>query len=901
VRRLRSVLEVGSRRSRPAAGLEPPRGRGNFIGGLLPDLRFVLRGLRRNLGFAAVVIMTLAIGIGITTSVFAVIDAVLLRPLPYEAPGRLVSLRQQLPGVPEVRYGLSPANLRDVRQLNRVFTGVAAIGRPFPNDRANLTGGDDPVQVGLLRASAELFEILGVDAVVGRTFRPEDDEPGAPAVAIVSYGLWQRAFGGDPEVIGTAIRLDDEPHVLIGVTPRDFLFAYPNIGGAPDVWLPRPIAENAWNNRSNASFGAIARLLPGSTLEQARSDVANISAALAEQYPEEFVVSADWSPTGRDEVMTVPVESFQDEVTQSTRLLLLSLLGGGAVVLLVACVNVAGLLLARAVAREPEMLLRAAIGAGRARLGGQVLAESAVLAAFGGIAGLVLAHWLTDVIVAAAPSMSFYNASLPLLSRIEMNAGVMRMWLATCVVAALCCGLLPSLRAARIAPHVGLRGAHGSRSRRPGTTGGGRLLAAAQVALTIMVLIAAGLLTTTLNHLRAIPLGFEPAHSQVMRAKLSRSRFTQQVPGASERGVWFSMRSERARLVRDVVQRLESRPEIEAAGAVDILPLSFVYSGPVHLEGVEPIPDDVGNVGELDGLPITGQALMQEATPGAFRALGIPLLRGRTFSWADDAAAVPVAVVNRRFEQQFGIDGATVGRRALIRSGGAWRPVEIIGVVDDVLNERYAGRWFNEGYRGYATVYVHYARPPVYGLNYVDTHLQLNFVARHRGEASIVAAAMAEIFRELAPETPIATIESLHGYAATPLADRRFFSWIMGSLALVSLLLALIGVYGVMAFDVGRRVHEVGVRMALGAEAASVVRMIAGEGFRIALLGALLGLLGALATTRLLESWLYEVSPTDPFVFTALPIAMVAVALVACWIPARRAARVDPIESLRAE
>jgi predicted permease len=854
--------------------------RGEVMDALWQDLRIGTRLLRKNPGFTAAAVLTLAIGIGATTAVFSVVDAVLLRPLPYDEPHQLVELHQIDPTRPELFFGVHPATFLDWRERNRVFTGVAAVNAL--GSGANLTGGAEPLHIKTFRVSANFFDILGVEAAHGRTFRPYDESPGAPGVAMMSYGLWQRAFGGDLNLIGGTIRLNDTPYTLVGVTPRDLSFAHRLLGSGPDVWLSQPLGPNAATDRRSFSLMAVARLRPEVTLQQAQVEMRAIAAALGTEYP-------------RTAGASVAVENFQDELVKKVRLSLLALMGAVVFVLLIACVNVANLLLAHATVRQREMALRAALGANRSRLARQVLTESLLLTSLGGAGALLLTRGIIGVLTVVASAEQLGPNSIPLLSRVQMDGGVLAVALLTCLVTTIVCGLVPTVRTSQVDPgpalQFGGRLAE-QRQRFPGR----QLLMAGQVALALILLIGAGLLTTAASRLKDIPLGFNPENIETMRVNLSQAKYVVESRAPNGRGTVFSIRPERARLVRDFVGRLEALPSVDAAGAVNVLPLTIRSGGRVHVVGTEPV-----GAREVDGVLVNGSATMQEASPDYFRTMEIPLLYGREFSWSDDETAPGVAIVDQGFVEEFQLEGNAVGTQLLVRDGSTWRPIEIVGVVGRVLQVPYGGSLFDQGFLGFPTMYFSYQQTPGYNRSQVGARMPIEFVVRHNGDRRAMTTAMREIFPRYDPEAPIVSVESMKDYVARALANRRFYTLLMGSFSAISLVLALVGVYGIMTFQVSQRVHEVGVRMALGARAGEVVRMIVSEGSRVAVLGTLVGIAGAMAATRLLSAWLYEVSPTELFVFLSLAIVMVVVTVLACLIPARWAARADPMEALRAE
>jgi len=866
----------------------------SVLGDFTTDARIALRCLGRDPSFAAVTIVTLALGIGAAAAVFSVLDAVLLKPLPYPEPDRLVQVREYQPNPEFARlWAVSPANLADWQERNRVLTGIAPINN-WPTGWVNLVGGTEPLRIGSRRVTREFFEVLGVGAALGRVLSEDDDAPGAPPVVVLNHSLWRTAFGGDPGVVGRTLRLDEEAHTVIGVMPEGFFYMLPT---GPDLWRNGAIPADTRTERNSRTLAAVARLAPGVTLERAQAEMDAIALQLAEAYPD----TNRESQTG--EAWGVRLLPMHDWIVEEVRPSVLVLGGGVALVLLIAWINVTNLLAARVVARRQEFAVRTAIGAGRGRVARQVLTEALVLSTAGGLAGLAIARTLVLLFGAAAPApgggaTGLATGAIPLLSRAGIGPWVVAMTALTCLVTAGACGLGPMLHAARTQIREGLM-ASGLRG------GGGRdvvskLLVAIEIALSLVLLIGVGLLVRTMHSISEIPTGFTAEGAQVMRAPLTRERYAMLVEGeAGTASARWGLRPERTALVDDILARVRALPTVEAAGAINILPFedpwAFAYGGSIHLEGAER-----QSRRELEGVAVHGFANIANATPGYFEAMGIPLLVGRTFVESDREGAPVVAIVNRELLDSLEITDP-IGRRIKFRDGGAWRDAEIVGVVENVLQFGYYSNALRNDLRSRGMVYLPYAQSaPLSNRYYIDFHTTVNVVARHRGEGEAVGVAMRDIFREADPETPISFVGSLEGYMAENLADRRFQMLLIGALAAVALVLALVGAYGVMAFQVGQRNHEIGVRMAVGAPPGDVAAMIVGEGARVAVAGALLGVLAGVGATRLLAPWLYGVGPTDPAVFATLSALMVGVAVVACWVPARRAARVDPIETLRA-
>jgi putative ABC transport system permease protein len=867
------------------------------------DLKFGFRSLRRNPGFATVAILTLAIGIGANAAVFAVADAVLFRPLPYEEPGRVVILHERSWPPSEENAYVAPANFFDWRERNRVFMDMALL----EGSEANLTGSAEPQRVYAHRVSGNFFGIVGVNAMVGRGFLPEDSVPETAPVVVISHALWQRAFRGDPGVVGRTIRLDESPHAIVGITPADFSFNSVLTGGTPDLWVSAPVTPELRADRRHAGlFLGVARLRAEVTLEQAQAEMDGIAAALAAEYPEANANARSGAHLG------VSVGSVhQNAVSLAQPFVLFSMALAG-LVLLIACINVANMLLARAAARRREFALRAALGAGRRRMVRQLLTESVLLAVLGGAGGLLLARLAVAGLLAWGPHPSsgwYLGSAIPLLSRVGIDARGLTATTVMCVVTVVVFGLAPALRAAGRDPLRGLRIAESS-------TGWRRrffdrnVLVAVEVALSLVLLIGVGLLGATFARLYDMPKGFNAEGVQVMAVELPRARYMAESGALGTAQATWTVRPIHAQRVRDIVQRVERLPGVDGVAAINIVPFgggrtihSTIHSGWVHVEG------RAASEYVFAGVPVTQDksgelhyAALRMVTPGYFQVMDIPLLGGRDLSWSDDRGAPGVVIVDRGLADWYWPGETALGKRVQARIGREWRSLEVVGVVGTVWQHGFYPDAIEMEQQITGRMYIPYAQPAsAYPPRRVGVLTGVNVVARHRVDEQAVAASMMEILRELDPEAPVARLESMENSIARNLADRRFHLLVIGSFSGIAAVLALIGVYGVMAFQVGQRVHEIGVRMALGARATGVVRMVVGEGSRVAALGALMGVAGAMAATRLLSNWLYGVSPTDPVVFVPLAGLMVGAAVLACWLPARRAAQVDPMTSLRAE
>ena len=880
----------GSRSSGTGPGMTPrtPRdvvretARFAFVDGLLMDLKFAVRGLRRNPGFAAVAILTLAIAIGANTAIFSVVDGVLLTPLPVFEPENLVVVMEHhaIRDGSFRQYAVSPANFLDWQERNHVFSGMTLIA----DATATLDDSDDAEQLQGLRVSANFFEVVGVPAELGRTFRPEEDAPDAPSVVVISHGLWQRAFAADRAAIGEVVSLSGAPHTIIGVAPASFSFARIRGGSADtatrDFWALDPFGRFARTERRNRLLSVVARLGPGVTVEQAREEMHGIAEALAAEYPDINVNRI----TG--EANSVYVGGLHRSLVGNMRPALWMLMGAVGLVLVIACTNIANLLLVRAAARRREVAVRAAIGAGRLRLARQALTEAVLLAAFGGAGGLLLAWWAVPTILPLAP----VDIPPPLLRNVGIDGGVLAFTTLVCLGTAIAFGLAPALRSSGNGPGPGLRGVdeEGARGRWLPRR---QLLVATEIALALVLMVGLGLLAATFTRLYTIPLGFD-----------TNDAYTASISLAGSRGRSVAENRETAELIRMVVGRLEALPEVETAAATNLLPLRTNTAGSdLQIEGR---PIRAGESAELGSTVNEANepdfAMLRYVTPGYFEALRIPLLRGRRLAWLDDTSVGDVAVINETMAEEYWPGQNPIGRRVATTSpgwtaGDALQFVEVVGVVGNIWERNHyaiTDDWVGSPFP--PTMYAPIAQRRV---------RSVNFVVRQRGTDAGFVSAVAGALRSIDPGRRVEGPEPLEDYVIGLLVsdELRFCTVIIGIMTGIALLLALMGVYGTMAFHVAGRTHEIGVRMALGSRAGAIVALFVGQALRIAVLGAVGGVLIALGTTHLLSRWLYEVSPTDPLVFASLSTVMVAVAVLACWIPARRAARVDPITSLRAE
>jgi putative ABC transport system permease protein len=806
---------------------------------LLQDVRYGARMLRKNPGFTAVAVVALALGIGANTAIFSVVNAVLLRPLAFPEPDRLVTLAEN-----NLRRGVdhssvSYPNFADWREQNASFESAAA---SMESD-FNTSIGDQPERVQAAIVSASLFHVLGVEPVLGRGFTDEEDRPGAGPVVVLGYGFWQQRFGGDPGVIGRSIPVEGLNVTIVGVMPAGFRFP---VGTTPVPMLaPLSFLSADMQGQRGAHFlSVVARLRPGVTLEQARADMDAIGQRLAAQYPD----------SNTDTSVTVTL--LHERLVTDVRPALLVLLGAVGFVLLIACANVANLLLVRSTARRKEIAIRAALGAGRWRVVRALLTESTLLACLGGALGLLLAIWGTDVLISVGPT------GLVRVDEISVDGRVLGFTVAVSLVTGIVFGLLPALHASRIDLSEALKegGANRVASARDRVRSA---LVVTEVALSVVLLIGAGLMVRSFARLLDVDPGFRPDHVVTAQLTLPDATYTepQQVAAFYDR----------------VLDRLRQIPGVQSAGAVTTLPLDGSrISVSYEVEG-QPTPPGLQQSAGFDAV-----------SPGYFRTLGIPILTGRDFTDQDRADGRPVIIVNEAMARRCWPGQDPIGKRITsgITMDDGDPPVrEVVGVVGDVRHNSLSSE-------ARAAYYIPFAQVPM-GM--------ATLAVRTAAEPAAVTSAMRAAVRDVDSNQPLYNARVMEQVVAESVATPRFYATLLGIFGAVALVLAAVGIYGVMAYSVTQRTHEIGVRIALGAQPLQVLRLVVGHGLALALVGVGIGLAAAFALTRLMSSMLFGVSATDPLTFGGLAALLVGVALLACYVPARRASRVDPMVALRYE
>jgi putative ABC transport system permease protein len=816
----------------------------------LHDLRYALRTLRRSAAVTLVIVASLAIGIGANTAVFSVVNALLLKPLPYPDPGRLVVLWLRSPGINIPQDWPSPGQYIDVQTENRSFEEMSiSQGRS-----GTLLGLDEPQRVEALLTSSSLFHLLGAKPLYGRLLLPEEDRPGRAPVVILSHGFWRRVFGGDPNIIGRTLTLNNitagagdakNQFEVAGVLSPDFFLndeVMPTVASIRqmDVFLPLPFGADAVvNRRGDENYNLMARLKPGVTIAQAKSDVAAIAGRIREK-------------DKRDRTFTIDVVPLLESVVGDVRRAVLVLLGSVTIVLLIACANVANLLLTRATSRQKEVAVRTALGANWRRLVRQLLTESLLLGLMGGAVGLLIAKGALSIVRSVNPG------NIPRLDAIGLDGTVLAFTFGVSIVTGLVFGLVPALRASRVDLNTSLR-AGGRNTQGEGGFGSSRrrlrsLLVVSEVAFSLMLLIGAGLLIRSFVRLQNVSPGFDP--NGVISLRL----------GATARQ--FQDRDAAVAHFRAFGDALAAVPGVESRGAVSSLPFtSSVGWGSINVEGWTPQPGQ-----EL-------QVDIRAATPDYFRTMRIPLVKGRVFADLDlPQSAEQVVVIDEKFAERFWPNGDAIGKHLWFDPKNK---LTIVGVVGTV-------KQYGLDIDGRIVVYRPGPNPGYH-------------VARTSSDPALVASTFVRKIHELDPTMTVFDVRTMSDRMSGSMARQRFSTLMLGAFAIFALILAIVGVYGVMSYLVTQGARDIGVRMALGAQRSRIVLMVLRQGMELTGAGVVIGLIGAALLTRVMASLLFGVSATDAITFSTVTLILIAIAVLASYIPARRATRVDPVVALRDE
>lgn len=815
---------------------------------ILQDLRYAARMLRKNLGLTLVIILSLAIGIGANTAIFSVTDALLLRPLPYPHPDRLALLWLRSPGIGIPQDWPSPGQYNDLKTQSHVFDTVALV----IDDSPTLTGQTQAVRIDAIVATSNLLDMLGAKPLLGRTFLPDEDSPGKPATAVLTYGLWKRLFGGDPQILGRSITLDAKQYTVVGVLRPDFGVnreVIPTIGGInrAEIFLPMPLSAKDLNNYGPEDYNIVARLKPGVTTLQAQADVDIIANRIRERFK-------------RDRTFTISVVPMLDQVVGNVRRSVLVLLGAVSLVLLIACANVANLLLARAAGREKEVAIRTALGARWSRVVRQLLTESILLALLGGAAGLLISAGALYLVRTINPG------DIPRVDEIGMNGGVLLFTFAIAIVTGIIFGLVPALRSVRVDLNSALKSGG-----RTSQNGGGLniahdrirgLLVTAELALSLMLLVGAGLLIRSFVRLLSVPPGFNVDNVMSMHISPTDPKYRQD-------------RAARVRFYEDVGTHIKVLPGVTSEGATGVLPLTTAVSwGGISVEGWVP-PANQPEI-QVDQRPVT---------LGYFRTMEIPLTRGRDFSDGDTETSQQVVIIDQKMAEYFWPHGDPIGQHVKPGSNPKDPWFTIVGVVGVVKQ---------------------------YGLD-TDTRMviyypykqqaagEMYLVARTSSDAASLTGSMVDAVHAVDPNVPVFDIATMQERLHRSLARQRFSMAMLGAFAVFALVLAAIGVHGVMSYLVTQSTRDIAIRIALGAQQRDVLRLVVLQGMVLAGVGVVAGLIGAFGLSRVMASLLYGVRATDLLTFGAVAFLLALVALAACYIPAMRAIRVDPLVVLRYE
>src|SRR6266550_4403644 len=809
---------------------------------LIKDIRHAITSLLKHPGFTAITVITLALCIGANTAMFSVINAVLLRPLPYRDPARLVTIWEQSPEREMYQLPVSLANMRDWINQNQSFEQISAY--TFTN--LNLTGTGEPARLGTVRASANLFPLVGAIPTIGRSFLPEEDKKGANHVVVLGHALWQSRFGSDPGIVGKPLTLNNQSYTVVGVMasnsqfPVGFGYMGKVLNDPIDLYVPLA-ASGREIERGNYSFFAIGRLKPGVKIDQARAEMTTIEGRLEKEYP------------GGNTGIGISLIPTQEQTVKDIRPALLVLFGAVAFLLLIACANIANLLLARAASRKKEIAIRTALGASRLRVLRLLLTESLMLSLAGGGIGFLLALWGTDALVALEPD------NIPRLSEVGVDARVFLFTLSVSVVTGIVFGLIPGMRTARPdlneALKEGPRGSTGS----AGSKGTRSVLVVLEVALSLVLLVGAGLMIKSFLRLQQTNLGFNPENVLAVSLTLPESRY----PGDRQQAGFF----------QETLARLQSVSGVQSAGATTSLPLTLSVNGSdFRIEG-QPEPE-------------AGKELiinMSSVSPGYFQTLGVPLMKGRDFSDRDNKDAPKTAIINSDLARTYFPNENPIGKRIKFTDTDTW--ISIVGVTGDV-------KQLGQDIGVKPEIYFPYLQVPA---------ASMSVVVRTANEPMSLTGAVKTQIQIIDKDLPIDDAKTMQQLLANSKSGRRFNLILLTGFALVALVLAMVGIYGVMSYTVAQRTHEIGIRVAVGAQSRDVFRMVIGQGMVLAMIGVAFGLVGALALTRLMTSMLFGVEATDPATFISIALLLTGVALVACYIPGRRATKVDPLVALRYE
>jgi putative ABC transport system permease protein len=814
---------------------------------MLHDGRFAVRNLMRSPGFTAIVVLTLALGIGASTAIFSVVNAVVLRPIDYPEPQRLVRITSELRGFGATDTGVAPAELVDYESRTDLFVAVAGL---LPIS-ANVTGGDTPERVEMMLVGWRYFSVLGVAPAYGRIFAPEDDTPGVANIAVVSDGFWRRRLSADPGAVGRTIVIDEDPILVVGVMPPGFRHPGRTLQTEVDVWSPAGFRGpgSAPPSRSRRRLeGCLARLQPGVTLDLAQARLNDYGATVGRQFPSDYPRQNDWRPR---------VVPLQNDIVGGVVTPMIILLCGVGLLLLVACVNIAHLVLARSAGRRQEMAIRQALGASDGRLVWQLMTESALLAAAGGALAMLVASWGLRGLIALAPGR------VPRIEEAVLDVTAVLVTGLIALAVTVVFGVLPAFHMRRLETFAALKegGPGRGTDRRGGRARDG--LVAAEVAMATVLLIGAGLLVRTVVGLLNVPVGFQTDHLVTARIALPR-------PNDPARAAYLDP-ARRVAFYREALRRIAALPGVERAAMSTQIPLGG-FSPPLF---VEIQGSDTGDPGVR---PVMHNF---QVSTGYFETMAVRIRRGRGFAESDRAGAEPVVIVSETAARMFWRGRDPIGGRVRLTPDEPW--MTVVGVAGDVLNRRLTEA----------------PQPILYRPLDQSSDLSLALLLRTRGETTTLGEGVAREVRAVDPDVPVYSVRTMPELIAAAVAQRQFLMRLLVTFGALATALALLGIYGVMAYSVSQRTREIGIRMAIGARAADVSRMVMRRGMALTAAGVVLGIAASLGLSELVRSQLFGVQPSDPLTLTTVLVLMTGVAAVAAWLPARRAARVNPLVALR--
>jgi predicted permease len=813
---------------------------------VLSDVRYAIRTLLKSPGFAIVSIIVLALGIGANTAMFSVVNAVLLRPLPFADPGRLVQIwhvppPKSFPGM--TQFAVAPANYLDWRSQNHVFEQMAI----YTGAEYNLTGKGQPLSVPAATVEPSFFSVLRIPPVHGRGFVEGEDQPGRANVVVLSHAFWQNHFGSDENIVGRKITLNGVNYTVVGVMPTSF-----RSPSWAQIWTPLVWTDKDRAVRGEHHYMVVARLKPGADLQQAQTEMNTISRRIEQQYPED---DKGWG------ALIVPL---REEMVGEARPALLVLLGAVAFVLLIACANIANLVLARTLARRKEIAIRAALGANRVRLLSQVLTETTMLALAGGALGLMVAHYGVALIV------RFLADKLPRSAEITLDTSVLGFTVVISLLTGITAGLLPALRLTKTGLNDALKQGMGRTDSDSGSKATRDILVIAEVALSLVLLIGAGLMIRSLWMLRGVDAGINPHNLFTMTVEASST--TYQTP------------LQQSNFFNQVLERVRTLPGVDSAGVIDDLPLAPGGGShqPIAIEGRPPLP--------MSEQP---EVNVREISSGCIRAMHVPILRGRDFSDSDTPERPAVILISEAFAMRFWPNEDPIGKR-LTMSFFPGRLREVVGVVGNVKLDSLAQADAN------AAIYQSLSQlsAPLFG---GWQSFPMSLVVRSNSQPDTIISAVTNAIHQVNPEIPVTDIATMDDFISDTLSPQRFTMLLLASFAGVALILALVGIYSILSYAVKRRVREIGIRMALGAQIADVLRLILVEGMKPALIGMVIGFSGAMALARLVRTLIYGVPPSDPMTFGAVSLVLVGTAFLVSMVPAYRATTVDPLQTLHDE